>query len=118
MIAQQKVQMTESRAQAVNTCPIVGSGISGTLSFHAHATEEELTQLSQYIAPISSESVRNILDHYGTALARAAADRSPYTPIQCHRLAGELLPFFPPEFVSGIWYIIDPVGRRIYSKHF
>lgn len=50
MIAQQKVQMTESRAQAVNTCPIAGSGISGTLSFHAHATEEELTQLSQYIA--------------------------------------------------------------------
>lgn len=118
MIAQQKAQMTENRTQGANPCHIAVNIASDNISFQAHATEEELTQLSPYIATISSELVRNVLDRYATALVRAASDRSPYTPIQYHRLAGELLPLFPPEFVSGIWYTIDQVGRRIYGQHF
>ena len=91
---------------------------ASTAVFTCNMSEEEEESITRFVAPIARGNVWDVLNSYGEAVVQQAQGRHPFTPIRCHFVAGQLLPYLPPEFTSGIWHIIDQVGARLYGQHF
>ena len=86
--------------------------------FTDNISEEEEESITRFVAPIARGKVWEALNRYGEAIVQQAQCRQPFTPICCHFVAGQLLPYLPPDFASGIWPTVDQVGARLYGQHF